>query len=51
MDHGRNDNTLGEIKMYLVEKKLAQRKQKWWNRVSRVEDIIYPKQIINYRPI
>jgi hypothetical protein len=31
-------------------KKLAKYKQKWLNRVSRMEDIRYPKQLLKYRP-
>jgi len=34
-----------------VKNKLAQYKQKWLNHVSRVEDIRYQKQILDYRPI
>jgi len=33
-----------------VKKKSAQYKQKWWNHVSRMEDITYPKQFLNYWP-
>jgi hypothetical protein len=34
-----------------VEKERPQDKRKWINHVSRVEDIRYPKQILDYRPI
>jgi hypothetical protein len=31
-----------------VKKKLAQYKQKWLNNVRRMEDIRYPKQLLDY---
>jgi len=34
-----------------VENKSAQHKQKWLNHVSRMEDIGYPKEILDCRPI
>jgi len=40
-----------EIKVDLLERKLAQYEQKWVNNVSRMEDISHPKQLLDYRPI
>jgi len=34
-----------------LEKKLAEYKQKWLNNVSRLEDIRYLEQLLDYRPI
>jgi len=34
-----------------VEKKLAQCKQNWLHRFSRMEDIGYPKHLLGYRPV
>jgi hypothetical protein len=45
----RNEDILGEIKVDTVEKKLAQYKHKWLNVVSRMEDIGYPKRLLDYR--
>jgi hypothetical protein len=51
LDHRRNEDVLEELKVDPVEKKLAQYKQKWLNHVSRTEDIRYPEQFLNNRPI
>jgi hypothetical protein len=40
-----------ELKVDPVQKKLAQYKLKWLNRVSRMEDIRYPKQLLDYGPL
>jgi hypothetical protein len=50
LDHSRNEDILEEFKVNPAEK-LAQYKQKWLNHVSRMEDIRYPKQLLDYRPI
>jgi len=34
-----------------VEQKLAQYKQKYLNHICRMEDIRYPKQLLDYRSI
>jgi hypothetical protein len=39
---------LEELKMDPIKKKLAQYKQKLLNHVSRMEDIRYPKQLLDY---
>jgi len=51
LDQRRNENILQELKVDSAEKKLAQCTQKWLNHVSRMEDIRYPKQLLDYRPI
>jgi len=50
LDHERNEHIL-QLEVHPVKKKLAQYKRKWLNLVSRMEDIRYPKQILDYRPI
>jgi len=42
---------LGEHKADSVKEKLAQYKRKWLNDDSRLEDVRYPKQLLDYRPI
>jgi hypothetical protein len=32
-----------------VKQKLEQYKQKWFNHVSRIEDIRYPQQLLDYQ--
>jgi hypothetical protein len=49
LGHGRNG--LEDIKVVPVEKKLAQYEQEWLNHTSRMEDIGYPKQLIQSRRI
>jgi len=39
------------IRYSLLDRKLAQYKQKWLILVSRMEDIRYPKQLPDYPPI
>jgi len=51
LDHRRNEDILEEFKVDTVEKKLAQYRHKWLNRVSRTEHIRYPKQHLEYRPV
>jgi hypothetical protein len=43
LDHRRNEDILGEIKVDSLEKKSAHYKQKWLNYAYRMEDIRYPK--------
>jgi hypothetical protein len=50
LGYERNEDVL-ELTADQVRKKLAQYKQKWFNHVSRMEDIRYPKQLLDYRPI
>jgi hypothetical protein len=45
LDRRRDEDIWEELKVDPVEKKLAQYKQKWLNRDSRLEDIRYPKQL------
>jgi hypothetical protein len=45
------ENVLEEIKMDTIENRLAQYKQKYLNLVSMMEDIIYPKQLLDSPPI
>jgi hypothetical protein len=40
-----------KLKVDSVKKKSAQCKQKWSNLVCRLEDIRYPEQLLDYRPI
>jgi hypothetical protein len=47
LDRRRNGDTLEEHEMDSVEKKLAQCEQKWLNHVSRMEDIRYPKHLLD----
>jgi len=47
LNHIRNDDTVREIKVDSVQKKLAQRKKKWANNISRIEDIRYPEQLLD----
>jgi hypothetical protein len=42
---------LEELKVHPVENKLPWDTQKGLNYVSRMEDIRYPKQFLDYRPI
>jgi hypothetical protein len=42
---------LEELNVDPVDEQLAQYKQKCLNHVRRMEDIRYPKQILDYRPI
>jgi hypothetical protein len=51
LDHRRNEDILEELRVDPVKKKLAQCKQKCLNHVSRMEDIRYPKEIPDYRPV
>jgi hypothetical protein len=50
LDHRRNEDTL-EIKVDTVEEKFSQYKHKWLNHVGKMEDIRYPKQLLDYRHI
>jgi hypothetical protein len=50
LDHSRTEDGLEEFEVYPIEWKLAQYKQKWLNHISRMEDIIYPKQIPDCPP-
>jgi len=50
LEHKRNEN-ISELKVDPLEKKLAQCKQKCLNHVSRIQDIRYPKNLLDYRPI
>jgi len=34
-----------------LKKEIAHYKQKWLSHVSRMEDIRFPKQLLDYRPI
>jgi hypothetical protein len=43
LDRGRNADILQELKVDPAESKLAQYKEAYLNRVSRTEDIRYPK--------
>jgi hypothetical protein len=43
IDHRRNENILEDLRVDIVEKKLAQYKQKRLNRVGRIKGIRYPK--------
>jgi hypothetical protein len=47
LDHRRNED-ISEHKVDPIEKKLVQYRQKWSNHVSRMEDIRYPKQLLDY---
>jgi hypothetical protein len=40
-----------ELRVDPVERKFTQYKQKWLNNVSRMEDVRYTKQLLDYRPI
>jgi len=40
LNHGKNEDTLEELKVDTVERKLAQYKQKWLHHVSRMEEDI-----------
>jgi hypothetical protein len=41
-----------ELTVHPVEKKLAQYKnKKWLNQLRRMENVRYPKQLLDYRPI
>jgi hypothetical protein len=51
LDRRRNENVLEEIRVDSVENKLAQYKQKWFDHVSRWEDIRYPKRLLDYRNV
>jgi len=51
LDHRRNEDILEELTVDPLENKLAQYKQKELNHVSRMEDIRYPKELLDYRPI
>jgi predicted RecB family nuclease len=44
-------NIFEEFKVNTVEQKSAQYKQKLLNHVSRMQDIRYLKQMLEYRPI
>jgi len=37
-----------ELNVKTVQMKVAQYKQKWLNCVSRMEDVRYPKQLLDY---
>jgi len=50
LDHRRNEDVLKKLQVDPLEKRLAQYK-KWLNDISRMEDIRYPKQLLDYRPI
>jgi len=45
------DDFIGLLLLLCWERCTLERKQKLLNRVSRVEDIRYPKQLLDYRPI
>jgi len=49
LDHRIKEDILEKFKVDSVENKLAQHKQKWLNRVRRMEDIRYPQQLPDYR--
>jgi len=51
LDHGRNEIVLEELRVDPVGNKSAQFKQKWLQHVSRLEDIRYPEQLLDYRRI
>jgi hypothetical protein len=38
-----------ELKVDLDEKKLAQYRREWLSRISRMEDISNPKQLLDFR--
>jgi hypothetical protein len=42
---------LEEFKVDLVGKKISQFKQKWLNHVISMENMRYPNQLLDYRPI
>jgi hypothetical protein len=48
LDHGKNVQTSEVLKEDTVEKKLAQYKQNWLNHISKMEDVRYPKQLLDY---
>jgi hypothetical protein len=50
-DQRKNENILEELGADPVQKSLAQYKQKYLNHVSRMEDVTYPKQLLDYRTI
>jgi hypothetical protein len=50
LNYRRIEDTLEELKVDPVKKKLAQYKQKCLIHVRRLEDIRYPKQLLDYRP-
>jgi hypothetical protein len=50
LDHRRSEGILEELEVDPVGNKLAQHKQKWLNHI-RMEDIRYPEQPLDYRPI
>jgi len=51
LDHIRSEETFKELRTEPVKKKLAQYKQKWFNHVSKMENIRHPKQLLVIRPI
>jgi len=51
LDYRRNEGILEKLEVDLVEKKLAQYKQKKLHNFNRMEDIRYPEQLLDYRPI
>jgi len=48
LDQTRNEDILEELKVDPVWNKLAQGKRKWLNHVSRMDDIRYPQQFLDY---
>jgi hypothetical protein len=51
IDHKRNEDILEEIKGDPFARKLAHYKQKRLSHVSKMADIRYPEQLLDYRPI
>jgi hypothetical protein len=51
LDLRRNEDISKELTSDPAKKKLTQCKQKWLYLVSRMEDIRYPKHLLDYQPI
>jgi hypothetical protein len=49
-DQKRNEDILEECEIGPIENKLLQYREKWLNRIGKMEDISYQKQL-DYRPI
>jgi hypothetical protein len=51
LDRKRNEDILEEHELDPVETKLAQYKRTLLYHISRMEDIRYPEQLLDYRPM